>query len=335
MNRISKSAVIAAALLLTAAPASPLVFAAQDQADVDRSFDVAAGGTLNVDASFGSIEVATGDNARVEIRVAREVRDRFEDDEQQILSEHAVQITQSGNDVLVTTTVTDDARERWRDEYESTPLRVRFEITVPRSYDVDLGTRGGNIEVADLSGEVRTETAGGNLTLGDIDGAVWARTSGGNVSLESASGTVEVRTSGGNITIGEVTGAVDAATAGGSIHIERSGGEVRAETAGGNITLDEVAGTVVATTAGGNVTATITAQPTGDSRLETSAGTVAVTLAAGIAVDVDASTSIGGVSTDFAVDGRVSRDAVRGTINGGGPELRLRSSAGSIRIREH
>ena len=84
---------------------------------------------------------------------------------------------------------------------------------------------------------------------------------------------------------------------------------------------------------GGNGSATITRQPSGDCRLSTSAGTVTVTLAEGIAVDVDARTSIGGVSSDFSIDGTVGRNSIRGSINGGGPELHLRTSAGSIRIR--
>lgn len=334
-NMIAAASMVAATLLsaATAIP-QPSPTIGSQQATIDRGLDVGAGGTLDVSASFGSIEVTTDASSRVEVRVVREVRDRYEDDTERILSEHQVEVTQSGNNVAVTAMVSDDARDRWRDEYDGTPLRVRFEISVPRSYNVDLETRGGNIEVSDLDGEVRTETAGGNLTFGDIDGTVWAHTAGGNIQLESSSGSAEIRTSGGNITIGEVEGTVDAETSGGSIHISRAGGEVRAETAGGNVTIDDVAGTVDARTSGGNVAATITAQPAGGCRLETSAGTVTVTLTAGIGFDVDAETSVGGVSTDFSVDGRVSRNALQGTINGGGPELRLRTSAGSIRIRE-
>ena len=311
-------AALAAIAVMTAYPtgAASGTPATQDLATVQGGYDVAAGGTLRVDASFGSIEVSTASGNRVDVRVIREVRDRFEDDEQQIIGEHNVELSQSGNDVVVTTSVSDDARDRWNDEYNTTPLSVRFEISVPRSYNVDLGTRGGNISVEDLDGEVRTETAGGNI------------------SLDGSSGTAEVRTSGGNITIGDVAGDVDAETAGGSIHIERAGGEVRAETAGGNITVDEVGGTIDARTSGGNVSANITQQPSSDCRLSTSAGTVTLTLSSGIGLDIDASTSIGGVSSDFDVDGSVSRNAIRGSVNGGGPEMHLRTSAGRIRIRE-
>jgi hypothetical protein len=49
---------------------------------------------------------------------------------------------------------------------------------------------------------------------------------------------------------------------------------------------------------------------------------------------VDASTSGGGVNSDVPVTirGRVSRNALQGDLNGGGPLLRLRSSGGGVRV---
>jgi hypothetical protein len=328
------TAAFAALAIGSAVPATIYAAPAQSDATVSRSFDVGAGGTLEVSAAFGSIEITTTSGNRVEARVVREVRDRYDDDSAQILAEHLVDMSQNGNDVTVRAEVSEDARERWKDDYRNTPLRVRLEIAVPASYNVDLETRGGNISVADLDGEVRAETSGGNIEFGNVSGTVWGRTSGGNVTLERSSANAEVRTSGGNIEIGDVEGRVVAETSGGSIRIERAGGEVRAETSGGNVTVDDVAGAIDAHSSGGNVTANITRQPASDCRLSTSAGSVTVTVASGIGLDIDASTSIGGVSSDFAVDGRVSRNSISGAINGGGPELRLRTSAGSIRIRE-
>ncbi len=333
MKKTFVTTAVMAALALVGAHPAPATEPAPTQDNVERSFNVGRGGTLQIDASFGSIEVSTSGGSSVDVKVIREVRERYEDDAQQILAEHQVNVSQSGNDIIVTTEVSDRARDRWNDEYRNTPLRVRFEISVPRDYNVDLETAGGNIEVDDLNGDLRSETAGGNLDFGNISGTVWAHTAGGNITLEGSSGSADVSTSGGNITIGDVDGNVDAETSGGSIRIERAGGEVHASTAGGNIEVKEVGGTIEATTSGGNVSATITRQPSGDCRLSTSAGTVTVTLAEGIAVDVDARTSIGNVASDFSIDGTVGRNSIRGSINGGGPELHLRTSAGNIRIR--
>ena len=66
--------------------------AEQANGTLEQNFDVSDGGMLEVDASFGSIEVSTSSNSRVEVRVVREVRDNYEDDAAQILAEHEVQI---------------------------------------------------------------------------------------------------------------------------------------------------------------------------------------------------------------------------------------------------
>ena len=319
----------------TGSPAATATAALQSEATIQRGFDVATGGTLRVDADFGSIEVTTSDANRVEVTVTREVRDRYRDDEQQILAELPVDVSQSGNDVVVVAEASEDVRERWRDEYRNTPVQIRFAIRVPRAYNVDLETAGGSIEVSDLEGEVRSSTAGGSLRFGNIEGSVWARTAGGNIVLEGSSGTADVRTSGGSITIGAVDGTVDAETSGGSIRIDRAGADVRAQTSGGGIEVEEVRGAIDASTAGGTVRATITEQPARDCRLSTSGGSVIVTLAAGIAVNLDVSSGGGGsVSSDFEIDGRVRRTSIEGAINGGGPQLHLRTSGGSIRIRQ-
>ena len=328
MKKTFVTTAVMAALALVGAHPAPATEPAPTQDNVERSFNVGRGGTLQIDASFGSIEVSTSGGSSVDVKVIREVRERYEDDAQQILAEHQVNVSQSGNDIIVTTEVSDRARDRWNDEYRNTPLRVRFEISVPRDYNVDLETAGGNIEVDDLNGDLRSETAGGNLDFGNISGTVWAHTAGGNITNFIP---IDIKVRG--VTIGDIDGNVDAETSGGSIRIERAGGEVHASTAGGNIEVKEVGGTIEATTSGGNVSATITRQPSGDCRLSTSAGTVTVTLAEGIAVDVDARTSIGSVASDFSIDGTVGRNSIRGSINGGGPELHLRTSAGNIRIR--
>jgi len=337
MTRRFQAVAFAAAIALTlglAFPASTRALPAQSDATVSRTFDVSAGGTLAVDASFGSIEVTTADGNRVDVRVVREVRDRYEDDAAQILAEHDVQMSMNGNTVTVRADADDDATDRWRDDYRSTPLRVRIEVSVPRTFNAELETAGGSISVEDLDGSVRTETAGGNLAFGNIGGTVWGRTAGGSITLDGSAGSADLRTSGGNIVVGDVSGDVEVETSGGSIRIERATGTVRAETSGGNITVEEVAGSIDAETSGGNIVATITQQPQGDCRLTTSAGSVTINLAEGIGLEIDASTSVGGVSSDFAVDGSVRRGSIRGAINGGGPELYLRTSAGSIRIRE-
>jgi DUF4097 and DUF4098 domain-containing protein YvlB len=111
-------------------------------------------------------------------------------------------------------------------------------------------------------------------------------------------------------------------------------GDVDVKTSGGSIRVDEVSGTINAHTSGGSITAIISQQPLGDSRLTTSGGSVSASLAPSIAVDLTASTSGGRVSSEFEVDGSVKKTRITGKVNGGGPKLVLKTSGGSVRIKK-
>ena len=293
------------------------------RADVVRkSFDVAPGGKLTVDTDRGSIEVRASGAGKVDVEVTREGSEA---------EDLKLDFAQSGNDVTVRGT---DPRAHGGFNFNwGNRSRVRFVITVPSRYDVDLETAGGSVSVDDLEGSARTTTSGGGLRFGHIRGAVWGRTSGGSISLQGGSADADVKTSGGSIDIGEVDGEVRAETSGGSIHVDRARGSVHAETSGGGIRVDEVMGAIEASTSGGSVHAYISQQPAADCRLSTSGGGVEVQLGPGVAVDVDASASGGRVVSDVDLsDERKTRGSLKGKLNGGGPELRLRSSGGSVRI---
>lgn len=285
-----------------------------------HSFDVRPGGTLELDTDRGRIEVTTdsGSKVRCEVRIEGSQSERF-----------SVDFGQQGDRVMVEGDY--DGKSLWG--WGGNHPKVEFLITVPRRFNLDLRTSGGSIKVADLDGDVTAKTSGGSLRLGNIRGTVVGKTSGGSIELEGSEGDAEISTSGGSIRIGDVDGRVLASTSGGSIHIDQARGNVEAETSGGSIRVDEVQGDIRASTSGGSVTAYISKQPTGDCRLTTSGGRVQVYLASGIGVDLDARASGGKVRSDFEVrGGRASKTSLSGEIDGGGPQLYLRSSGGGVSI---
>ncbi len=289
---------------------------------IHRSFDVAPGGTLEIDTDRGAIEVRTSRSDRVEIEVVREGNDA---------QKLELDFSQRGQTIVVEGDYPETKNWSFFNWFSS--QKILFRVTVPERFDVDLQTSGGSIEVDDLEGSVRAATSGGSLSFGNIDGPVWGRTSGGSISLRGGGGDADIRTSGGSITVGDVDGTVHAETSGGSIHIDRARGSVHAETSGGGIEVNEVMGQITASTSGGSVHAAITTQPTGDCRLTTSGGGVYVDIAPGIGLDVDAKSSGGRVTSEVEVDDASrSRTSLRGTIGGGGPSLYLRTSGGGVRI---
>ncbi len=283
---------------------------------IKKSFTVRPGGLLTVDSDLGSIEVQAVSGNKVKVEVFRKVDSRYEDDIEEIFENFKLDFDQRGNDVIVTGEFKNRTNRWWNRGRRK--LRLRYVISVPTEYNVDLKTSGGSISVDDLEGEVKSKTSGGSLTFGDIKGPVYGRTSGGSIH------------------IGEVEGEVDAHTSGGSITIKKARGRVVARTSGGSINVEEVMGSIEASTSGGTVTAHISRQPKHRCYLKTSGGSVKVYLAEDIALDIDASTSGGHVETDFPVtiQGRISKRSLRAKINGGGPEMVLKTSGGSIYLRK-
>jgi len=281
---------------------------------IERSFTVAPGGWLTLETDKGSIEVLTSPHPRVDVHIDLHADVSEQKKAERILNQFVIDISQIEKGVRIDAGFTsDDAVFRYRDGKH---LKVRFVITVPRQYNLNLKTSGGGIDVSDLKGEVECRTSGGSLRFGNIDGVLNAKTSGGSIQL------------------GGCTDRTDVHTSGGSIRIEKAGGPVKAQTSGGSIQVDEVLAAIDARTSGGSIEAYISRQPAAACSLKTSGGSINVYLAHDVGLDIDAGTSGGSVSTDFPVTvaGELKRSALKGKINAGGPAMVLRTSGGNIRL---
>jgi len=280
---------------------------------IRKGFNAGEGGTLTVDAGVGDIQIVSGGSG-VAVEIVRNAHTSSQAKADELFKEHAVTFAQNGNDVDVTS----NWSHSWKFFDFGDPIDIQYNIRVPSRFNVKLKTSGGDISVSSVTGTVDAHTSGGNIKLATINGAANVRTSGGNIEVIGTNGSADVRTSGG------------------SISIRHAGGEVKAHTSGGSIHVDEALGPIDASTSGGSIRASFTVQPRGDSRLSTSGGDVTVSLPSNIAVDLDAHTSGGDVESDIPVTtvGKQSESTLVGKINGGGPQLVLRSSGGGIRVKK-
>lgn len=183
----------------------------------------------------------------------------------------------------------------------------------------------------------RHELSNGNLTIiGEIEkNTNWVR----NLKVEfnlliPENYNVKLNTSGGSLSVEDLVGELNASTSGGSINVGNIAGDVELHTSGGSINTDTITGNLNAHTSGGSIKVTVDKQLTEDAKLTTSGGSITAYLISDIQLDINASTSGGRVKSDFEIDGRVKKMSVKGSINGGGPKLTLKTSGGSIKIKE-
>lgn len=230
-----------------------------------QKYTVDGAGTLTVDADFGSIRVESWSNDEVDVEIEKRRTGISEDSARDAFRDIAVDISQQENDVNVRI----DRDRNYGFDNVSLDIRVRL----PESYNLDLKTSGGDIDIGDLRGDVLARTSGGDVNVGNVTDAVIrvhtsggdvnvkgggretkVSTSGGDIEILDAQGAVDATTSGGDVTIGGAVGEVTAKTSGGDIKIERANGEVDVHTSGGDVTIDSAEGSLKAGTSGGDIT---------------------------------------------------------------------------------
>lgn len=132
-------------------------------------------------------------------------------------------------------------------------LSISFKIFVPQNVSVNLQTSGGNINLANLTGDEKFSTSGGNIQLTGLNGKIDGNTSGGNISATNSSGNISLVTSGGSLKLDSLSGTIKASTSGGNINGKNIGGSLMAHTSGGNVSLQDIACSLDASTSGGNM----------------------------------------------------------------------------------
>ena len=233
---------------------------------IDKTFDVRGGANVVLKNVNGRITITSWDQPRVRVIAVKEVKaDR--DEVQKAMSELRVEMQPRDGGLVITTHhprhdhgVSSIFEWILNDHVEA---QVRYDITVPRTMNVDVTNTNGSIRVTDVAGQH------------------------------------ELDTTNGKIEVTRCSGSLDASTTNGAIHAD--------------------------------LTRVAKGQPL---RFETTNGRIEVTVPADLAVDVDAGTTNGSISTDLPVaTTRLSRNSLRGSINGGGTPLRMRTTNGGIAIR--
>jgi hypothetical protein len=157
-----------------------------------------------------------------------------------------------------------------------------------------------------------------------LDGGFWSFLLGDHVNTSVTYDVVLPRTM--DLDISNVNGLIAASDV---------SGRLRLETTNGRIDLARCSGTVDASTTNGGIRAELLQVTAGrDLNFETTNGRIIVIVPQSLAANIDAGTTNGSITTDLPVTTKnFDSNSLRGAVNGGGPNLRLRTTNGGIEIR--
>ena len=218
-----RASILFAALALTAFTAH-----ADSKEHISRTFNVADGGTLHLEAESGDVNVTAGGSGSVNVDIVRRGR------------EGDVTFDQRGNDVYVRARGERDHRRfSWSDSDS-----YHYEIHVPARFNLDLQSSGGDVEIGSVNGNVTARSSGGSIEIHRAGGPIVAHSSGGGIRIDDAADRVDATTSGGSIKARfsrQPSGDSRLSTSGGGVTVELApaiGAELDARASGGGVHAD-------------------------------------------------------------------------------------------------
>ena len=294
----------------------PLRLSATIVRPVEKTFTVQPGGSLTATTMGGNITVKTAEIAEVRVTARQKIRTNDESEADTLLQKLELRMEQSGNAVTLEAKYPQQTGGWFS---RGTPVTVDFIVLVPRQFNLELRTSGGDISTESLQGSVKARTSGGDLVFASIAGEIDAQTSGGDIKLQEGTAKTKLSTSGGDI------------------YIERAGGPTEVSTSGGDIHIRAAVALVRATTSGGDIDAVIEEELRQEAQLVTSGGDVSVQVRPTLAFLLDAQTSGGDVAVrdvPLTIEaGGLGKSRLVGRVNGGSVRLKLRTSGGDIRVQ--
>lgn len=190
-----------------------------------KSFKISAGNSLVLKTESGDVLITPWENDEVDIKVIgnERAKERMRFD-----------FTANNNEVKII------AKKDGSSMNLFSNLKLKYEIKVPSSFNIDVSTAGGDIKVGGVNGSVKLNTSGGDIWADRCTGYLNVNTSGGDIKLFTSNTPVNANTSGGDILL-EYSGAnkgIELKTSGGDIVIKVSPelkANVEMSTSGGEV----------------------------------------------------------------------------------------------------
>ena len=338
MERIRRFSPVLPGLALAVAaalvPAIPATAEAQRaEGSFQRTLTVSGQPEVEVSAGSGGIEVRTGASGRIEVNARVRAGDwgsgwfsrgGLSAEERVRRVEANPPIQQSGNIVRIGYFSNDDSRDG---------VSISYTLTIPAASNLIAKTGSGSVQIAGVSGNVEAHSGSGSVTSKDLGSGFRASTGSGSITVDGVNGAFHGSSGSGSIRATGIGSAITARTSSGSIDIAQTGsGRVEASSSSGSVRLRGVRGGLDASTSSGGLT--IHGELAGDWRISASSGSVNINLPQNQGFELDANSSSGSIDVDFpvTVTGKVGRRTLRGTAQGGGPLLHVRTSSGGISI---
>lgn len=201
--------------------------------------------------------------------------------------------------------------------------RVTFALREPAiTFHLGLSPRSVRVEIhAPAKTALELKSGDGSVTCEGLKGGADIHTGDGSITVDGLAGALTLHTGDGRVEAWNLDGRLTATTGDGRVRLNGRFDGLDVSTSDGSVTLDVAPGSQVGQ----------------GWRIHTGDGPVVLRLPSDLKATLDAHTGDGGLTVDMPVTltGRVRENDLHAALNGGGPEVRVRTGDGSILIEPY
>ena len=170
---------------------------------VSKSYNVSASDKLNIDNSFGKVEVHTWDRNEIKVDITIEVSASREELAQKILDGITITDAQKAKDISFKTSVKGGNNYKG----EKSTMRVNYSISMPAVNPLSIENEFVATVLPDYRGEVELVSKFGSLTTGSLPNVKKLEVEFGQAKIESISnGNISIKYS--NASFGKISGNI-------------------------------------------------------------------------------------------------------------------------------
>ena len=299
----------------------------------DKTVKLAGDGRVELSNVSGDVTVKTWNRNEVKIDALKVSRATSKEKARENADKVKIVVSNEGDLVRVKTEYPKEKKDN-----KNLHVSITYVLTVPKGASPSVSTVSGDVEIADIDGDVKASTVSGGVHLGKIGGGVKAKSVSGGIVLEGAKKGARCDVVSGSIKVSDVVGEVSAKCVSGNIKLFDIRGNVDVETTSGEIYLTNIAGAdhVRAKILSGDLKYEGEILGSGVYEFQSHSGDVTLYIPASSAFDLEAKTFSGSIDSDFEItlSGKISKKSIRGKANGGGADLEVQTFSGDVVIKK-
>jgi DUF4097 and DUF4098 domain-containing protein YvlB len=301
----------------------------------EKSVSLARDGKISLRNISGDIEVKVWDRAEVQIRALKVSRTDSEEMAKKNFEKVTIEVTQDGDTLKIETKRDKDYFRKGSDKKN---VSIDFWLIIPSGAAADMKSVSGDIVMENIGNDARADTVSGDIDMTGVAGSLKAYAVSGDLTVTGVQEGVNCETVSGELKIRRVKGGADLKTVSGDILLENSEGNVEAEVVSGDIDLIDISGAeeVMSKSVSGSVKFVGGLSKGGSYNFSVLNGDVTLLVPSNSAFELYAKTFSGDINTDFEItlSGKLSKTELRGTVNGGGAEVTLKTFSGDVYLKK-